>query len=203
MIFRRFFVILFVGIFASCSSVERIPLNYVGEDKGYLVLSLSATSKTNYSSYGLKFRSSNGKIGGIHYFQNMIGATKRDFDDQLSNGFVSVSSLPPGDYELFSFYVWENRGLSEVTWSPQREFSIPFTIKPNEAVYLGEYQAVGMTGKNLFGMTVPAGAYLVVQDKSKRDLKIASEKNSALPPKINVKVPNGLNSIPSIPKPVH
>jgi hypothetical protein len=66
------------------------------------------------------------------------------------------------------------------TFRSKVEFSIPFTIKPGKTVYLGEFRAMDITGQNLFGIPLAAGAKFQIFDRSTRDLAIAKRKDPAI-----------------------
>lgn len=179
-LFRSVFIAAITLIVSACAGT--IPRDYAGPDAGHLVVALGASAETKYSSYTLMYRKKGDKAEGmIRYLQeNMFSPTKRDFDGESGNGFVAVHSLPAGEYEIYNFDVFFNGGMIQTNFGSRQDFSIPFTITPGKAVYLGDFTAVGMTGNNIFGMSVRNGAYFIVSDKQERDLPVARAKMPAL-----------------------
>lgn len=155
---------------------------YAGTDAGYLILALTAQKGTAYTDYTIFFRKKDHSISGSVWWGqgNTFDQRKLDINDSLETGIIDVRRLPPGDYEIFNFLVHMNGGMYQESWGSKQEFSIPFTIMPGRATYVGEFDAVKLTGSNLLGMTVPAGAYFVLSDKNARDVSIARQKEPAL-----------------------
>lgn len=155
---------------------------YDGADAGYLILTLGAQAGTAYSDYAIFFRKRDGSASGSIWWGqgNMFDRRKLDIDDNKEKALVDVRRLPPGDYEVFNFDVHMNGGTIQESWRARRNFSIPFTIAPGGATYLGEFIAVKLTGHNFFGMAVPDGAYFLLSDKAERDLPVARLKEAGL-----------------------
>ena len=167
-----------IALVCGCSSMGGIPRDYAGADGGVLVAGLGAARGTSYSSYTMKYRTTNGAgEGSFRYLQeNIFAATPRDFDDQAGNGFVAVQRLPPGDYEIYNFSIFHNGEMFQNYYSSRKDFSIKFKIVPGKTTYLGDFTAVRIQGRNFFGMPVPGGAYFVVSNKEERDIAIARRK---------------------------
>lgn len=155
---------------------------YAGADAGYLILALAAQKGTAYNDYKLFFRKRDRSIDGSVWWGqgNPFDQRKLDLDDSVETGIVDVRRLPPGDYEIFNFLVFMNAGTVQESWRSKQDFSIPFSIEPGRATYVGEFDAAKLTGKGLFGMTVPDGAYFVLSDKTARDVAIARQKEPGL-----------------------
>jgi hypothetical protein len=149
--------------------------HYEGVDAGYAVATISAKKGTVYSSYRLLYRSRDRMQHGEFYWlqDNMFSSDKPDFEDPNESGEVTALKIMPGEYEIYSFSVFQNGYPSTSTYTPRQEFSIPFTIVPGETVYLGRYLAVATYGENFFGMTVKGGPIFVVSDQQARDVAIA------------------------------
>jgi len=107
-------------------------------------------------------------------------ATPVDFEYGSAKGSLFVARLPPGNYEISNVRFFLNNGLSTVTFSSRKDFSVPFSVKRGMATYLGEFLTYEVKG-NAFGMSVPAGGYFVVSNKLERDLAILEKKGSAIP----------------------
>lgn len=176
-------------VLGGCATM--IPSNYSGPDAGYLVFGFGAAPGTTYSAYKFMIRKKGeNSETAISYLQdNLFWSTERDFDDQTENGYVAVRSLPQGDYEIYNFEIHLNGGMIQTDYGSRNDFSIPFKVTAGKAVYIGDFTAVKLTGRNIFGMSVHAGAYFLVSDKSGRDLPIARRKVPTLP-EVQMSVPD-------------
>ena len=79
----------------------------------------------------------------------------------------------PGEYEFYSFEIWSDNGYARERFTPNQNFSVPFSIKPNTSTYVGDFRAMEVSGRNVFGLPVEGGAYFMISDQGDRDLKIA------------------------------
>ncbi|MDX2236974.1 MAG: hypothetical protein NW203_05375 [Hyphomonadaceae bacterium] len=105
----------------------------------------------------------------------------RDLDyDGREAGRVIVQSLPPGRYEIDDFGFTGTLIIAGVVWSSATPFSIPFTIHPGEATYIGNFARAPSLGTPLEPQLGAVG-YFVVSDQSARDLPIARAKVADLP----------------------
>lgn len=165
---------------SACSSVPDIRNEYQGSDAGRVAIGIGASAKTYYSSYSLIFRKVSEKNSNSNRFtylqDNVFSAQKRDYDNSEENGIVQSLRLAPGDYEIFNFDIFLNGGTVQKNFSSKSEFSIPFSVRPKETTYLGNYQANMVTGKNFFGFNVLAGAVFVVTDREKADFDLVMKR---------------------------
>lgn len=147
-------------------------------DKGKVVLGLGAQPGTEFNLYQLKFRTRDGKHNDyITYGQHGFLVTdRRDFDDAGENGAVKILTMPAGDWEIYTISLLD---IYNITFTPKAEFSIPFTVKAGETIYLGDFKAVGGP-KNYTDDYHPTGAYFVVGDRSARDIPIAQKKDAKI-----------------------
>lgn len=163
---------------AGCASQPQIS-DYKGTDAGHVVLGMGAANGTSYSWYRLFFRKAGvpreaAAAGAFTFFQtNAFYSRKPDYESADESGVVIVDTLPPGHYEMFNFDVFLNAGMIQNNYSSRVPFSIPFEIKAGAITYLGNYQAHRLTGKNVFGMTIAAGAVFVVTDRQVKELALA------------------------------
>lgn len=179
--------IVFALLLAGCATVDHFPTDYAGPDAGKVLLGIGATTGTSYSSYSLLFRkrgsSANGEksaVGRFTYFQtNMFYKQVADYQSPTESGVVLVQSLPPGEYEIYNFDIFFNGGTVQNNYGSKVDFSIPFSVKPGQSTYLGNYQANKLTGKNFIGLSLPAGAVFVVTDRLKAELAIAETKTKS------------------------
>lgn len=95
-------------------------------------------------------------------------------------GRVFVKSLPPGRYEIYDFGFRGTLIVASVEWSSERPFSIPFTVNPGEATYIGNIARAPSLGTSLEPQLGAVG-YFVISDQSERDLAIARVKAPELP----------------------
>lgn len=104
-----------------------------------------------------------------------------DFGDAAEYGAVVVRALPPGDYAIVNFREFYNNGAVEKTWEARHDFSVPFSVRPGRATYIGNFKAISLTGKNVFGLPLPVAEVLLsVADRSARDVPIAASKDPGL-----------------------
>lgn len=189
--------LVFALLLAGCATVDHVPIDYAGPDAGKVVLGMGAAAGTSYSSYSLFFRkrvvSANGEkaaVAKFSYLQNSIFFKQApDYQSPLEAGVILVHSLPPGDYEIFNFDIHYDGGAIQKNFGSRVDFSIPFSVKPGKATYLGNYQANKLTGKNFLGITLPLGAFFVVTDRLNLEFSIAETKTKA-------QLPAGLHSTP-------
>jgi hypothetical protein len=103
-------------------------------------------------------------------------------------GRVITRELPPGAYEIHDFGFRGTLIVAGVEWSSASPFSIPFTIKPGEATYLGNIARAPSLGTPL-ERELGAVGYFVISDQSERDLPLARAKTPTLPP-VRMDVPD-------------
>ncbi len=191
------YLIFLIVLLSGCASVNTIPTDYKGVDAGKVVIGIGAATGTRYSSYSFLFRKrgqtnhSSEDDSRLTFFQDNVFLTQKlDYENDAEGGVVLVASMPPGEYEIFNFDVYLNGytpGLGNIQkdFSSKSSFSIPFNVKAREVTYLGNYQANLFTGKNYFGMDIPAGAQFVVEDRATTEFPIAQKKGLIAEPFIN------------------
>lgn len=198
-LFTLFLTVLVVGC---VSSPERISETYSGPDAGQVALGIGAAQGTTYQSYTLLFRRTDGsgKVGRFTYFQdNIFSSQKRDYDTPTESGVVLLSSLPAGRYEIYDFDVFMNGGRYRQNFRSRAEFSIPFVVQPGKAVYLGNYQANGVRGRNIVGIPITAGAFFVVEDRLQQDVQLARARTNPIP--VASQVESAVSSVVAIGSP--
>jgi hypothetical protein len=190
--------LLLAASLMGCASVDRVPTDYAGPDAGRAVVSIGAAAGTSYSSYSLLIRkrglgpAEKPALGSFTYFQtNLFYKQDPDYQSGGEAGVVLIQSLPPGDYEIYNFNIFLNAGTVQNNYSSRADFAIPFTVKPGETTYLGNYQANRLTGKNFLGLSLPAGAVFVVTDRMDAEMPLAAKKG---------KTPLGtsVNAVPNV-----
>jgi hypothetical protein len=180
---KSLLTILSLIVLSSCTTGLHVT-NYEGPDAGILVTSLGANAGTVYNGYNLFYRKKNHSPDGdgmIWWGQaSILEGRKLDIDNGSETGIVDVRRLPPGEYEIFNFRVFYNGGNVQKHFSSKQDFSIPFSIRPGRATYIGEFIAVGVQGQNIFGFSIPDGAYFTISNRGERDIAIARQKHAGL-----------------------
>jgi hypothetical protein len=121
------------------------------------------------------------------------GGAMRDAEEHMpETGVVRVKCLEPGRYELDRLV--EDAGGAVVGYAYyarkfEKHAALMFDIQAGRSTYLGNFKVVGVGEKNIFGVSVPAGARYIVQDKSERDLAIARKKDPGIA-EVDVAVPD-------------
>ena len=162
--------------------------DYYGPDGGLLVY--SAGSITGPMNFAFRYRRVSDAAGAATLdWGGTIGcgcvgliraqAGGSDYSGR-ETGKVHIRRLPPGDYEVFNFGFGGSIGASVVTTSSARPFSIPFTIRSGEAVYIGNFARAPSLGTPL-RPTLGARGFFVISNKSERDLAIARQRRPDLP----------------------
>lgn len=180
----KYLQILFATCFGAILLLKPKPAlakkSYKGADAGYLVYSVSSLDQPMQFRFlyrripaearpkwtGSLKCSCQGPLIGLYPF-------KMDFKGHES-GNVDVETLPPGQYEAYSFEVTTGSLAYGGTWTPKQEFSIPFTIQPGQTTYIGNF---ARSTDSTMGL-----GYFIISDKLDRDMAIARTKAPALPP---------------------
>lgn len=190
---KKFLALLVaIGGLGGCAS-DPVNRRYSGNDGGYLVYSIGRLREpADFVIYYRRDRQESGLFqdnGLLVYNSDKPFGNKPDFQDSTETGLVGTHYLEPGNYEIYSFDV-TLRDVFQQTGSPMHNFSIPFTIRPGQITYIGDYNCVKMMGSDLFGNPVGASAYFVVSDKHVRDLTIAHNRDARLPATVTMAIPD-------------
>ena len=155
---------------------------YAGPDAGKLIMAFGSNHGMDYSRYQLYYRPKTrcGEAFISHLHNNIFSAQKPDIDDNAEEAEVWELRLPPGDYEFYNFEITSDNGIVRKRFTSPEDFSVPFTIKPGKTSYFGDFRAMAVEGRNIFGLAVDAGAYFMISDQSDRDLQIAKLKDSTI-----------------------
>nr|MBV6630972.1 hypothetical protein [Oceanococcus sp. HetDA_MAG_MS8] len=97
------------------------------------------------------------------------GAWPNVYSDPVVDGVPFYFELEAGEWEFFTYGFGTLVGGGYKSWSPRREFSVPFSVTPGQLTYVGEISVCGMTGKNIFGLPIPIGAFVSFNDQYERD----------------------------------
>jgi hypothetical protein len=82
---------------------------------------------------------------------------------------VVALPVPTGDYSITGWSIQDYAVTAGVTFMNRLPMDVPFHVKPGEATYVGRIQPVSIYGKNLFGMTIPAAAFVIITDEYAAD----------------------------------
>jgi hypothetical protein len=178
--FKRILVLALIFL-SGCAS--QLPTDYTGADAGRVVIGMGAGIGLGYSRYTLMFRKhvnpgedGSPPVGAFSYIRSdpVFGKGTPDYKiEYKEEGVVLVQSLPAGDYEIHGVELYGYNA----NFRAKPDAVIPFSIKPGRTVYLGNYLAKGNTGKNLFGMSVPAGVTFIVSDRLANEMPLAQAKS--------------------------
>jgi len=116
------------------------------------------------------------------------GKTKDDFNSEVSSGSVFAFTLPAGKYVFHNFRLYQSSGTFSQNWTSKKDYAIPFEVHANATNYVGEIRLDPATGKNIFGMTVPAGGIWVISDQLGRDVELLKKLHPEVPVNGIVKV---------------
>ena len=153
--------------------------DYDGPDGGYLIFSVGTLHIP--MNFTFRYRSVGPAPGSTRPWNGVIECrcvgffTARmanpDYTGQ-ETGKVMTHRLPPGDYEIYDFGFGGAVGSSVTTFSSGQRFVIPFTIRPGEATYVGNFARAPSLGTPLEA-ALGAKGFFVISDKRERDLAIA------------------------------
>jgi hypothetical protein len=174
---RQFLSFIGIAVSGCAYTNTRDPLyrSYVTEipeKHGFVFGSLGHLGRSPYASIGFPYRAKGFQISRA--FLYLPGSLPQfDFAEGNSRGSVFFAQLAPAEYEIFNFHLVHDMGpLGRTIFRSRAEFSVPFSITEGRATYLGQILTVVERGKNIFGMTMPAGGYFVVSDQMERDLRL-------------------------------
>lgn len=168
---------------------ERIDTNYNGPDAGTLVFSVSTLKISMDFAFSYKRAEDppekslldadqiRCKCAGFWH----AAMPDPDFNTGYETGKVRIQHLRPGKYEVYSFEFIGSSIGDWIIWHPKKPFSIPFTIKPGETTYIGNFARAPSLGTPKAAELGAAG-FFVVSDKHQRDIEIARTKRPDLPP---------------------
>jgi len=165
------------------------PTAFAGERDGTLVLTIdyptvSGAFEYYYDHFQLEIqRQDHSERKTICYSHTWLTfyscESKSDFSKAGEEGAVQVLELSAGEWEVRSFRVM----AGQMTFWPKNDFSIPFTIRPERATYIGDFHPIGCLYKGpLLGVTMAGPVRLLITDKSARDIPIAQSKKADLGP---------------------
>ena len=145
------------------------------QDRGNLVGSIGTNTLPGWRDYRIDVRSTDKKVRGIVELQPHP-SVPLDWDEPDWKGGVFSVALPPGEYEFYAMHVG-NKQTGRVI---NTEFSLPFQVKSEESVYVGELkwsqtqrEVGGLFGSKGF---IPNPASFSISDRAVRDVPIILER---------------------------
>ncbi len=168
-----------LGGIPSCSS-----LGSDAPDAGALVVSISAARHLHLFGYTFfcKKKTVEPDLVGRDFekfgYAEEDWSTKTDFEDAEKTGVVRYQRFAPGEYDIYSFMVPRSAPFANSYFHPTKPFSIPFTIRPKDTTYIGNFDAHEITGGHTLGLSTAAGVYFVLSDQGDRDIPIAQKQNA-------------------------
>lgn len=176
-------IIVIAFLICSCSGTPKVS-EYEGADKGFVVASIISADLDTDVIFSISYRNKDKNLNAstFNYVQRSVwsiySASDRDFDNPDYNGIVEIHSLPPGNYEIYSYqYIYDqNRKIS-----PLKRFVYDFTVRAGEITYLGEFKASGLWGDDC--------CVYHVKNKVQRDIPLALTKAKIGELKVNEMVP--------------
>jgi hypothetical protein len=176
--------------FSTACAAESIDTDYNGPDAGTLIFSTSTLQiSMNFTFYYERSgddRDADSIFGAGEIVCSCVGfwhpkMSDPDFDTGYETGKVHIQHLRPGNYEVYTLTFGGFTGVSGLQWFPKKGFSLPFTIKPGQATYIGNFARHPSLATPLEAQLGATG-YFVVSDRSARDIEIARKQDPALPP---------------------
>ena len=135
-----------------------------------------------FNSISLVFRNSTGRGSGgvLASTQGSLGQDSvYDFvhPDASEKGYYFCRVLPTGSYAFQTFSYWNFAGGGNgFRIRKENEFNVPFSTTPGEVVYLGRLKLSSASGKNLFGMNLPAPGVLLLSPGNAKEMALALKK---------------------------
>jgi hypothetical protein len=132
-----------------------------------------------FEAFTFHFRSRDGKHRDYAiYDHGGLIAKGSDFENQSNKGAVQILSLAPGDWDFVSYTA--TTGTGTIYISPKKDFSVPITVKPGQAIYIGCYTGHWTFEENFVGLHFPSDIKFDVSDEGERDIAIAKKKDSSI-----------------------
>jgi hypothetical protein len=127
----------------------------------------------------------------IGFIPSGVWANDPDFESH-EIGRVVVKRLKPGNYEFYTVGIdGPSNMFGGVRLESRQNFSVPFTIKPGEATYVGDFTFILPVVPEAAPLprAETANGYIVLSDQHDRDIPIAQKKTPDLGP-VTVAVPD-------------
>ncbi len=152
-------------------NLQAAALEESGLVLGSIGVPIEVWKRTELSRASLIFRSKDRVFDGRISF-GAQGNTPLQISDDRFKGTTFAMSLAPGEYEVYQIDFFYNRGQFGTDYFyAEEDFSMSFVVHKDESIYIGEYLAIPVHGKNFLGMPIPGGGFFVISDQRDRDFK--------------------------------
>lgn len=186
---KNFIAIAFVCVGTAVHARDRIDADYRGPDSGVLLFSTSTLKISMNFDFYFKHKGAeldSDSIGPGQIECACVGfwhptMADPDYHDEYETGKVQIQHLAPGDYEVYSYNFGGSLAGTGFHFFPAKPLSLPFTIKPGQTTYIGNFARAPSLGTPLADKLGATG-YFVVSNKHERDIAIAKTKEPNLPP---------------------
>ena len=186
---RRFVLALAVGLLiAGPAQAQLFTHQYHGRDAGWLVMSISADKDGEADPVTLFYDQIDGSDHGSVHFSRPdwtdLSFGSADFREGREVGDVMIVSLRAGEYQFDSFLTHlggKNFGDT---------FHLPFSIRPGQTTYLGNFRFVEAHEKGFVGYLRARDFYFAIRDRARRDIGIADHKEDPPRGRVTVALPD-------------
>ena len=144
-------------------------------NRGNLAGSIGTDTLPGWEFYDIRFRSTDNKVRGIVSFRSEPPAPL-DWDEPDWKGRVFSVALPPGEYKFYIMTLGSKR-----TGVHNTEISLPFQVKRDEVVYVGQLKW-SQTQREFIGLFQlvksfrPDPASFSILDRATRDIQVIRER---------------------------
>jgi len=146
---------------------------------GYIVGSIGRLSPSPFEVYKITICDDQHRdVSELSYkvlMWPLKGPDEKEIVDLGYTGNSFVIALPEGSYEFCAYVVADGGRVAR-----NDRFSIPLKVQAGKANYIGRYMSATSYGKNLIGISVPAAAYWVVNDRQADDMPFVLKRNPAV-----------------------
>ena len=157
------------------------------KDRGIVVVSVTHDAETGRRASAVFVVDQQAKTMEtrvLRSVEQVMGIPKgSDFEEE--RGRVYVLDVEPGVHSVDS---WQSAGESVRIAPRNAPAPLRFEVKAGEVVYIGNLNLNHTTGRNLFGMSVVAGALPEVRDRRELDLAIAERKVPSIQGRVQVRL---------------
>lgn len=159
---------------------NQLPAEQVGWAFGTITAEMSGPSGP-LSRYIIRFRNLDTREEGfLSVNPGMDSSGDPDlYERRKTSGTFFDIPMPAGRYEFYDVWMVAATGFGSTEYRSREPFSVPFTIENGKMHYLGEFRAYPLVGRNVFGMSLPAGGYFVLRDQEDRDTKLLLKRRQA------------------------
>jgi hypothetical protein len=164
------------AIYTDVKTTPEASVGGLSED-GIVFLSMveKEAGRFNYNGFTFTYRNAAAKkVGFLRLNTGLLGGKSQvfTFAEVSGKGDLKSLTLPAGSYEMVNFSMVVSSPYGYTSWSAPQDFSIPFTVTPGKATYLGEIRMLPRKAKNIFGINIQAGGTFEIRDMSTRDVPL-------------------------------